>query len=130
MLPNINSITTNRDVRQGISVCSRIMRLTNNRTKSRKRATILSKRKRKRRQECSGYCENCISDGLCLVRLGVVGFSKRQTSPEKPMQKVLGPIRRIRLTQSTPRQASIREKKGPSLEKIQVKNPISEVPTL
>ena len=37
------------------------------------------------------------------------------------MQKVLGPIRRIRFTQSTLRQASIREKKGPSLGKIQVK---------
>ena len=44
------------------------------------------------------------------------------------MQKVSGPIRRIRLTQSTPRQASIREKKGPSLEKIQVKNPHQRSP--
>ena len=40
-----------------------------------------------------------------------------------PMQQVLGPIRRIRFTQSTLRQASIREKKGPSLGKIQIKNP-------
>ena len=39
-----------------------------------------------------------------------------------PMQKVMGPIRRIRLTQSTLRQARIREKKGPSLGKTQVKN--------
>ena len=37
-----------------------------------------------------------------------------------PMQKVLGPSRRIRFTQSTLRQASIREKKGPSLGKMQV----------
>ena len=35
--------------------------------------------------------------------------------------KVLGPIRRVRFTQSTPRQASIRENKGTSLGKIQVK---------
>ena len=34
-----------------------------------------------------------------------------------PMQKVLGSIRRIRITQSTLRQASIREKKGPRSEK-------------
>ena len=40
--PNVNSFKTNRDVRQGMRVCSRITRLTNNRTKSRKRATILS----------------------------------------------------------------------------------------
>ena len=39
------------------------------------------------------------------------------------MQKVLGPIRRVRFTQSTLRQASIQEKKGPSLGKVQVKNP-------
>ena len=46
-------------------------------------------------------------------------FSKKKK--QNPMQKVLGPIRRIRFTQSTLRQASIREKKGPSLGKIQVK---------
>ena len=40
-----------------------------------------------------------------------------------PMQKVLGPIRRIRFTQSALRQASIQDGKGPSLGKIQVKNP-------
>ena len=39
------------------------------------------------------------------------------------MQQVLGPIRRIRFTQYMLRQASIREKEGPSLGKIQVKNP-------
>ena len=44
------------------------------------------------------------------------------------MQKVLGPIRRIRSTQSTLRQASIREKNGPSLGKIQVKNPHQRSP--
>ena len=38
-----------------------------------------------------------------------------------PMQKVLGPNRRVRSTQSTLRQASIRENRGPSLGKIQVK---------
>ena len=37
------------------------------------------------------------------------------------MQKVLGPIRRVRFTQSTLRQARIRENKGPLLGKIQVK---------
>ena len=38
-----------------------------------------------------------------------------------PMQKVSGPIRKVRFTKSTLRQGSIREKKGPSLGKIQVK---------
>ena len=39
------------------------------------------------------------------------------------MQKVLATIRRIRFTQSTLRQASFRENKGPSLGKIEVKIP-------
>ena len=77
-------------------------------------------KKRKRRQGCSGYCENCITTGLRLARLGVVGFSKRKTAPGKPDAKVLGSIRKVRFTQSSQRQASIRENKGPSLGKIQV----------
>ena len=40
---------------------------------------------------------------------------------ETRCKKSLGPIRRIRFTQSTLRQASTGEKKGPSLGKIQVK---------
>ena len=43
------------------------------------------------------------------------------------MQNVLEPIQRVRFTESTLRQASIREKKGPSLGK-NVKVLISEVP--
>ena len=38
-----------------------------------------------------------------------------------PMQKVLNAIQRVRFTKSTLRHASIRDKKGPSLGKIQVK---------
>ena len=38
-----------------------------------------------------------------------------------PMQKVLEPIQRVRFTKSTLRHASIREKKGTSLRKIDVK---------
>ena len=44
------------------------------------------------------------------------------------MQKVLEPIRRIRLTMSTLRQASIPEKKEPSLGKIQDRNPYQGTP--
>ena len=39
------------------------------------------------------------------------------------MQTVFGPIRRVRFTQSTLRQASIGENEGPSLGKMQVKIP-------
>ena len=44
------------------------------------------------------------------------------------MQKVLEPIQRVRLTKSTLRHASIREKKGPSLGKINVKVPHQRSP--
>ena len=44
------------------------------------------------------------------------------------MQNVLGSIRKVRLTQSALRQATIREKKGPSLGGIQVKNPHQRSP--
>ena len=44
------------------------------------------------------------------------------------MRKVPGPIRRVRFTQSTLRQAIIRENKEPSLGKIQVKIPHQRSP--
>ena len=44
------------------------------------------------------------------------------------MQKVLEPIQRVRFTQSALRHASIREKKGPSLGKVQIKNPHQRSP--
>ena len=45
-----------------------------------------------------------------------------------PVQKGLGSIGKVRFTQSTLRQASIREMKGPSLGKIQVKHPHQRSP--
>ena len=44
------------------------------------------------------------------------------------MQNVLEPIQRVRFTKSTLRQASIREKRGPSLGKINVKVPHQRIP--
>ena len=46
-----------------------------------------------------------------------LGSQRGRQSRGDPMQRVLGPFRRIRFTKSTLRQASIREKKGPSLGK-------------
>ena len=45
-----------------------------------------------------------------------------------PMQEVLGSIRKVRFTQSTLRHASIWEKKGPSVGRINVKNPHQRSP--
>ena len=52
-------------------------------------STLPKKKKRKRRQECGGYCENCTTNRLRLARLGCVGFSKRQTVPENYKSKFL-----------------------------------------
>ena len=54
--------------------------------------------------------------------------SQGRKSRVNPMQKVLEPIQRVRFTQSTLRQAILREKKGPSLNKIQVKSPHQRSP--
>ena len=47
--------------------------------------------------------------------------SQGRESRGNPLQKVLEPIRRLRLTESTLRQAIVREKKRPSLGKMSVK---------
>ena len=44
ILPNVISVKRNRDEKQGISVCSRIIRLTNIQTKSRKKSYIPKRR--------------------------------------------------------------------------------------
>ena len=54
--------------------------------------------------------------------------SQGRKSQGNPMQKVLEPIQKVRFTKSTLRQASIREKKGPSLGKINVKVPHQRSP--
>ena len=60
----------------------------------------------------------------CVSQDSEALVSKRGKQPRGiTMQKVLGQIRRIRFTKYTLRQASIREKKGPLIGKIQVKNP-------
>ena len=56
--------------------------------KKAKERLLFTQKKRKRRQECSGCCENCTTIGLRLARLGCVGFSKRQTVPEKPAKSL------------------------------------------
>ena len=103
-----------------MSVCFRITRLMNNQKKSRKK--LLPKKKRKRRQECCGHCEKCITLGLCITRF-MHSFLKVESLGETRCRKSWNRIQRVRLSKSTLRHASIREKKGPSLGKINVKVP-------
>ena len=88
--PNVNFTELKRAAKQGISVCSRVIRLMNNQTKSQIKRLSFPQKRRKRRQACSGDCENCTIIGLRLARLGCVGFSKRQTVPSKHDAKSLG----------------------------------------
>ena len=65
----------------------------------------------------------------CVSQDSEALVSQRGKQPRRnPMRNVLGPIRKVRFTTSTRRQASIREKKGPSLGKIQVKIPHQRSP--
>ena len=45
ILPNVNSITLNRDAKQGTKFCSRTARVKNNQVKSRKRGLTLNTEK-------------------------------------------------------------------------------------
>ena len=46
-------------------------------------------KKRKRRQECCGYCEKCITIGLCITRFRYTRFSRKKVSV-KPDAESLG----------------------------------------
>ena len=76
---SVNSTKLKRVAKPGISVCSRIIRLMTTKQTKNKERQLFPQKKRKRRQECSGYCGNCTTFGLRLARLGAVWFSKRQT---------------------------------------------------
>ena len=64
----------------------------------------------------------------CVSQYSDALVSQGRKSRGSPMQKVLEPIQSVRFTESTLRQASIPEKKGPSLGKIQVKVPHQRSP--
>ena len=96
--------------------------------KKAKERLLFPKKKSKRRQECCGNCESVPQLGCVSQDSEAVVSQRGKQSWRNQMQKVLGPIRRVRFTQSTLRQASIRENKGPSLGKIQVKLPHQRSP--
>ena len=94
--------------------------------KSRKRATAP-----KRRESDD---KNAVAIVKSVSQLGCVSqdsdalVSQGRKSRGDPMQKVLNAIQRVRFTKSTLRHASIQEKKGPSLGKINVKVPHQRSP--
>ena len=78
--------------------------------------------------------KNAVTIVKSVSQLGCVSqdsdalVSQGRKSRGNPMQKVLEPIQRVRITKSALRHASIRDKKGPSLGKIIVKVPHQRSP--
>ena len=69
------------------------------------------KKKRKRRQGCCSFCENCTTVGLCFARVRAIRTSEKREVSENPRQTVLGTNQRVQFTQSALRQASIRKER-------------------
>ena len=127
--PSANSIKQKRVERRERRVCLLIAKIDEHQNKKLKQGHFPKRRESEDKgvlaiaQSVSqlGYVSQ---DSDALVSQGTREFRG------DPMQKVLNAIRKVRFTKSTLRHASIREKKGPSLGKINVKVLISEVPTL
>ena len=124
--PSANSIKVKRVVRLETTVCFRITRWMNNQIKKPKKSYFP-----KRRESDD---KNAVAIVKTVSQLGCVSqdsealVSQGRKSRGNPTQKVLEPTQRVRFTKSRLRQASIREKKGPSLGKIQVKSPHQRSP--
>ena len=93
--------------------------MTKNQTKNQRKATILSKEE-KATTRMRWLLWKLYQNGVASKTPSRQNFQKRE-APGKPDAKSLGTGSKIRFSQSTLRQASIQEKKGPSLGKIQLK---------
>ena len=108
-----------RRVKPVTNVCFRIMRLMNNQTKAK---GYSSQKEEKATTKMRWLFRKLYHNWVASRKTRMRWFLKdEKQSRGNPMQKVLGPIRKVLFAKSMLRQASIREKKGPSLGKIQVK---------
>ena len=124
ILPNVISIKNESGCKAGDKCLFPHHKVDEQPHKKAKERLLFPTKKRKRRQECCGNCENCTTIGLRLARLGCVGVSKRQTVPGKPVAKkswdrfeeydslCLRYVQRV-----------CRKRKDHRLENLQVKNP-------
>ena len=115
-----------RVVRLETSVCFSITRLMNNYIKTPKRANITKRRESDDKNAVASV--KSVSQLSCVSQDSDALVSQGGKSRRNPMQKVLNAIQRVRFTQCTLRQASIREKKAPSLGKTNVKVPHQRSP--
>ena len=114
-----------RVVRLETTVCFRITRLMNNQVKRRK--SYFPKRRESDDKNAVAIVKS-VSELGCVSQDSHALVPQCRKSRKNPMQKVLEPIHRVRFTKSTLRQASTREKKEPSLGKINVKVPHQRSP--
>ena len=88
-----------------------------------------SKKKRKRRQKCSGYCENLSLRWVVSRKTRSHWILKEANKPrETRCKKSWDRFEEYDSLSLRLRQASIQKKKGPSLGKVQVKNPHQRSP--
>ena len=66
-----------------------------NQTQKAKERLLFPQKKRKRRQECSGYCEKLYHNWVASRKTGMRWFSMRQTVPMKPDASTVHSVRTI-----------------------------------
>ena len=108
--PSVNFTKQKRSANPGISVCSRIIRLMSNQTKSQRKAA--NSHRRESDDKSAVAIVKIVPQLGCVSQDSDALVSQRGTQFRgNPMQKVLGSIRKVRCTESTLRQKSIPEKK-------------------
>ena len=125
ILPTVNFTKQKRDAKPEISACSRIIRLMNNQTNG-QRKVIIHTTEEKATSRMLWLLWKLYHNRVASQDSDALVSQRGKRSWGNPMQKVLESIRKVRF--STPRQASIQEKKRPSLGKVQVKNPHQRSP--
>ena len=128
ILPSVNFTKQKRVAKPVTSVFSRIIRFMNNQTKKPEKGFCSQKRR-------ESNDKNAVAIVKIVPQMGCVSQDSKpfvsqrgKQSQRNPMLKVLGSIRKVRFTLSTLRQTNIRENRGPSLGKMQVKLPHQRSP--
>ena len=86
----------------------------------RRKASSTKKKRKWRRRRC-GFCDKRMTIGVVYYKTQMHSILKARKSFGETRCKVLNAIQRVRFTKSTQPHASIWDKKGPSLGKMQVK---------
>ena len=119
--PSVNFIKQKRVVSQETRVCFRIK--VDEQPKKRPKKGYFPKRRESEDKNAVAVVKSVSQLGCVLQDSDALDSQGTKEFRGNPMQNVLNAIQRVRFPKSTLRQASIREKKGPSLGKINVKPP-------